>query len=98
MSGVVASALMNTPLLRDAVNILGVREAGTASIMRMFDDGFQVNIKAGYVNCEKRSELFSIELINRSPLPRYVAQAAFVFYAACAIFSTADTPQRNPQS
>lgn len=44
MSGVVASALMNTPVLRDAVNILGVREAGTASIMKMFEDGFQVNM------------------------------------------------------
>ena len=46
MSGVVASALMNTPVLRDAVNILGVREAGTASILKMFADGFQVKMKA----------------------------------------------------
>ena len=49
VSAVVASALLSTPVLRDAINVLGVREAGTASILKMFADGFRVSEKAGYV-------------------------------------------------
>eukprot|EP00904_Undaria_pinnatifida_P001777 jgi/Undpi1/115/HiC_scaffold_1.g00115.m1 len=41
VSAVVASALLSTPVLRNAINVLGVREAGTASILRMFADGFK---------------------------------------------------------
>ena len=52
MSGVVASALMATPVVRHAVNFLGVREAGTRSIMKMFADGFQVNTRLGHANGE----------------------------------------------
>eukprot|EP00904_Undaria_pinnatifida_P007772 jgi/Undpi1/4124/HiC_scaffold_16.g07491.m1 len=41
VSAVVASALLSTPVLRDAINVLGVRKAGTASILQMFADGFK---------------------------------------------------------
>lgn len=51
MSAVVASALLRTPVLRDAINVLGVRKAGTNSILQMFADGFKVNVKAGYSFC-----------------------------------------------
>ena len=54
LAGVVASALMATPVVRHAVNILGVREAGTRSIMNMFADGFQVNTMLGHVSGEGR--------------------------------------------
>ena len=47
VSGVVATALMFTPVLRHFINYLGVREAGTASILQMFADGYQVNFKLG---------------------------------------------------
>ena len=50
VSAVVASALLSTPVLRDAINVLGVRKAGTASILQMFADGFKVNEKAGHVS------------------------------------------------
>eukprot|EP00904_Undaria_pinnatifida_P003242 jgi/Undpi1/12919/HiC_scaffold_7.g02585.m1 len=40
-SGVVATALMWTPFLRHCINFLGVREAGTASILQMFADGYK---------------------------------------------------------
>ena len=43
VSAVVATALTKTPVLRELVNRLGVREAGRQAIHRMFADGFQVN-------------------------------------------------------
>eukprot|EP00904_Undaria_pinnatifida_P000777 jgi/Undpi1/106/HiC_scaffold_1.g00106.m1 len=43
-SAIVASALLSTPVLRDAINVLGVREAGTASILRMFAEGFKLRL------------------------------------------------------
>lgn len=43
MSGVVASALLSTPIVRHLVNLLGVREAGSASIKSMFEGGFRVS-------------------------------------------------------
>ena len=54
MSGVVAYALMATPVVRHVVNILGVREAGTRSIMKMFADGFQVNTTLEHASDEGR--------------------------------------------
>ena len=68
MSGVVASALMATPVVRHAVNILGVREAGTRSIMKMFADGFQVNTTLGHAIGEGR-DCYSC-LLYTSPSPR----------------------------
>lgn len=44
VSGVVASALLQTPVLRHFINYLGVRKAGTRSIHQMFADGYQVNL------------------------------------------------------
>ena len=89
MSGVVASALMSTPVLRDAVNILGVREAGTDSIMRMFKDGFQVNMKAGYVSSEGRGELFKFEPINRSTCTRVLRRTSGIAHSR-------HTPEQAP--
>ena len=43
MGGVVADALLRAPLLRRAVNWLGVRRASTRSIVQMFADGLKVN-------------------------------------------------------
>eukprot|EP00904_Undaria_pinnatifida_P000570 jgi/Undpi1/10513/HiC_scaffold_29.g12963.m1 len=40
-SGVVATALMSTPVLRHFINYLGVREAGTETILQMFADGYK---------------------------------------------------------
>ena len=47
VSGVVASLLLKTPVLRTFINHLGVRVAGTMSIHQMFADGFQVQ----YIFC-----------------------------------------------
>ena len=44
MGGVVADALLMAPLLRRAVNWLGVRRASSASIIQMFADGFKVQL------------------------------------------------------
>eukprot|EP00904_Undaria_pinnatifida_P001666 jgi/Undpi1/114/HiC_scaffold_1.g00114.m1 len=41
VSAVVVSAVLSTPVIRDVMNVLGVRKAGTASILRMFADGFK---------------------------------------------------------
>lgn len=42
IGGVVADALLKAPLLRRAVNWLGVRRASSASIVKMFAQGFKV--------------------------------------------------------
>lgn len=42
MGGVVADALLKAPLMRRAVNWMGVRRASSASIVQMFKDGFKV--------------------------------------------------------
>lgn len=42
MGGVVADALLVAPLLRRAVNWLGVRRACSENIVQMFVDGFKV--------------------------------------------------------
>lgn len=47
VSGVVATVLMWTPVLRHCINILGAREAGTQSILQMFADGYKVNVTLG---------------------------------------------------
>ena len=52
-------ATEHSPVLRDAINVLGVREADTASILRMLADGFKVGEKAGYVG-GKEAENHSI--------------------------------------
>lgn len=90
MSGVVASALMNTPVLRDAVNVLGVREAGTASIMKMFEDGFQVKIGSRSTSTVKgeavcsRMTLCDSRLISHSMLHRYIDRLyLFALCGAC---------------
>ena len=44
MGGVVADALLKAPLLRRAVNWMGVRRASTASIVQMFADGLNVRL------------------------------------------------------
>lgn len=50
MGGVVADVLLRLPLLRRAVNWMGVRRASKASIVQMFDDGLKVK-PAYYVCC-----------------------------------------------
>ena len=69
MSGVVASALMATPVVRHAVNILGVREAGTRSIMKMFADGFQVNTTLGHAIGEGRDCYSIANCVREAPRP-----------------------------
>lgn len=43
MGGVVADALLKAPLLRRAVNWMGVRPASSATIVQMFADGLKVH-------------------------------------------------------
>ena len=56
-SGVVATALMSTPVLRHFINYLGVREAGTETILQMFADGYKVTGNAGTIDLINRYEL-----------------------------------------
>ena len=92
MSGVVASALMATPVVRHAVNILGVREAGTRSIMKMFADGFQVTTTSGHASGEGRG-CYSIASCVREAhrqshaLPPIFVQVVFVVCEACSFHS-----------
>ena len=89
MSGVVASALMATPVVRHAVNFLGVREAGTRSIMKMFADGFQVNTALGHASGEGRgcnSMAGCVREAHRQPrdLTPIFVQVVFMVCEACS--------------
>ena len=92
MSGVVASALMATPVVRHAVNILGVREAGTRSIMKMFADGFRVNTMLGHVSGEGRGRYSIASYVreaHRQSLdvtPKFI-HVVFVVCEACSFHS-----------
>lgn len=48
MSAFVASALLSTPVLRDAINGPGILKAGPDTILSMFADGVEVDEMAGY--------------------------------------------------
>ena len=100
MSGVVASALMATPVVRHAVNILGVREAGTRSIMNMFADGFQVNTMLGHVSGERRGRYSIASCVREAH--RQSLDVTSIFVRLCRWFVkgvvfTAGTPG-NPES
>ena len=100
MSGVVASALMATPVVHHAVNILGVREAGPPSIMKMFADGFRVNTMLGHISGEGRgcySIVSCVREAHRHSLdvnPIFV-QVVFVVCEACSFNSR---HARQPES
>eukprot|EP00752_Nemacystus_decipiens_P017201 g15410.t1 len=66
LGGVVASALLMTPLLRRAVNWLGVRKASTRSIVQMFADGLKsVGVVTGGI-----AEMFVSTTKERLVAPR----------------------------
>ena len=83
VSAVVASALLSTPVLRNAINVLGVREAGTASILRMFADGFKVSEKAGYVGDKEAASHSIITGWVREPLGQSLHDTAIYIEAIC---------------
>ena len=99
MSGVVASALMVTPVVRHAVNILGVREAGTRSIMKILAGGFQVNTILGHVSDEGRGRYIA-SCVREAH--RQSVDVTPIFFRLCSWFVkrlvfTAGTPG-NPES
>eukprot|EP00752_Nemacystus_decipiens_P008243 g7370.t1 len=66
IGGVVANALLMTPLLRRAVNWLGVRRASSAGIVQMFKDGIQaVGVVTGGIH-----EMFVSQQKERIIAPR----------------------------
>ena len=100
MSGVVASALMATPVVHHAVNILGVREAGPPSIMKMFADGFRVNTMLGHISGERRGRYSIASCVREAH--RQSLDVSSIFVRLCRWFVkrvvfTAGTPG-NPES
>lgn len=46
---------MWTPVVRQLINVLGVRDSGTALILHMFTDGFKVTVNAGCVSDDREA-------------------------------------------
>ena len=83
VSAVVVSAVLSTPVIRDVMNVLGVRKAGTASILRMFADGFKVSEKAGYVDGKEAASHSILTGWVREPLGQSLHDTAIYIEAIC---------------